>query len=115
MKKNEKKITPLCEFPTEVIVFYFKKFRRCRHYEYEKLIYDDDGCLIDDPLIIEDVTKEPFEWVRDDDIMYINFEGMYWRGKRSEFMEEMNSRGNVDISPKSFKDWKREYKKRKKG
>lgn len=114
MKKNEKKITPLSEFPTEVIVFYFKKFRKCRHYEYEKPVYDSDGCLVDEDFIIEDVTEEPFEGRRTDDTMYIQFDGMYWSGKRSEFMEEMNRRGNVDISAKNFKDWKREYKKRNK-
>jgi hypothetical protein len=111
--KKEKQTNPLSDFPTEVLVYYFKKFRKCCHYEYEHLIYDDDNCLIDDPLIIEDVTTAPFTHELDyrDDIMYIRFEGMYWIGKCYEFMNELHKRGNVNISAKNFKDWKREYKK----
>lgn len=115
MKKE--KITPLSKFPTEVLVFYFKKFRKCRHREYEKIIRDEYGDIIDDELIIEDVTTVPFEYddgednYFDDGCMYIQFEGMYWRGKRDEFIKELNSRENVNITAKNFKDWKREYKK----
>ena len=101
---KEKKITPLSKFPTEVLVFYFKKFRQCRHYEYENE-WDD--------FVIEDKTKEPFTTNRDyiDDEMYIQFEGMYWRGECSDFMSELNKRENVNITAKNFKDWKRNYKK----
>lgn len=107
--KKEKDITPLSKFPTEVLVFYFKKFRKCRHREYEDEWYN---------WIVEDKTEAPFEqededgdgyWVTNE--MYINFEGMYWRGKRDEFMKELNKREHVNINAKNFKDWKREYKK----
>lgn len=102
--KKEKQITPLTNFPTEVLVFYFKKFRKCRHYEYE-----DEW----DNLVVEDVTTEPFTTKCDwrDDEMYVKFEGLYWYGKCHEFMDELNKRGNVNISLSNFKDWKREYKK----
>ena len=33
--KKEKSMNSLSEFPTEVLVFYFKKFRTVKHYEYE--------------------------------------------------------------------------------
>lgn len=108
--KKDKKITPLSKFPTEVLVFYFKKFRKCRHYEYENEWYD---------LVVEDKTEEPFTHDDDGDgddywdtgEMYINFEGLYWKGKRSDFMSELKKRGNVNITAKNFKDWKRKYKK----
>lgn len=115
---KEKKITPLSKFPTEVLVFYFKKFRKVRHYEYDKEIYDENGEFIDDwGWVVEDVTEGPFHiededgdgWIGDE--MYIQFEGMYWRGKRSDFMSELNKRENVNITAKNFKDWKRNYKK----
>ena len=115
---KEKQITPISQFPTEVLVFYFKKFRKVRHYEYDKEIYGENGEFIDDwGWVVEDKTTVPFEYddgednYFDDGCMYIQFEGMYWRGKRDEFIKELNSRENVNITAKNFKDWKREYKK----
>ena len=101
--KKEKQITPLSQFPTEVLVFYFKKFRTVRHYEYE-----NEWC----DWVVEDKTTMPFEYddaednYFDDCCMYIQFEGMYWRGKRDKFMKELNSRGNVNITAKDFKNGK---------
>lgn len=106
--KKEKQITPLSQFPTEVLVFYFKKFRTVCHYEYENEWYD---------WVVEDKTTTPFEYddgednYFDDGCMHIQFEDMYWRGKRDEFMKELNSRGNVNITAKDFKKWKIQYKK----
>ena len=51
--KKEKQITPLSQFPTEVLVFYFKKFRTVRHYEYE-----NEWC----DWVVEDKTTMPFEY-----------------------------------------------------
>lgn len=115
---KEKQITPISQFPTEVLVFYFKKFRKVRHYEYDKEIYDENGEFIDDwGWVVEDVTEGPFYkededgdgWISNE--IYIKFEGMYWRGKRDDFIKELNSRENVNITAKNFKNWKRNYKK----
>lgn len=107
--KKEKEITPLSKFPTEVLVFYFKKFRKVSHYEYENAWHEQ---------VIEDRTEGPFYREDEDgdgfysyDEFTIKFEGMYWHGKRNDFMKELNSREHVDISAKNFKKWKMQYKK----
>lgn len=107
--KKEKSMNSLSEFPTEVLVFYFKKFRTVKHYEYENDWYN---------WVVEDKTEGPF-YVEDEDgdgyyftdEFTIKFEGMWWHGHKDEFMKELNSRGNVDITAKNFKKWKIQYKK----
>lgn len=99
--KKEIKITPLSKFPTEVLVYNYKKLRICCHYEFENEYYDLER--------IDETHGQNF-----DNEVHFSFEGMYWSGYIDDLKKELDKRPHVDITVKNFKDWKREYNKKKK-
>ena len=134
MKEN--KITPLTKFPTEALVWLYRKNRICRTYipwDYHKSgpdeywipfcgPYEIEG-VVYDPCIIGHTKMSAKEFhkkfteiygnkpVRSKDINF-EFEGMYWRGTVSELQQELSKRPHANIKGHNdFRKWKIKYKK----
>lgn len=126
----DKTITPLSQFPTEVLVFYFKKLRKCYthkrcgkqigiekrwspHFEnVEGLGYIINYYTMYELPIweIEYYTTTSGQFL--DDTLWFKFEGMYWTGGIDELKKELDKRPNIDIkNTKDFRKWKINYKK----
>lgn len=97
-----KENTPLSKFPTEVLVYNYKKLRICCHYTEER----ENGFEIDE--------YDETHGQNIDNELHFSFEGMYWHGYIDDLKKELDKRPHVDITVKNFKDWKREYNKKKK-
>lgn len=115
---KRKDITPLTEFPTEVLVYYFKKLRKC--YTSER-IDKQIGVEKRWSLVLNDYYELPIWSVRKetstyghypDDTLWFDFERMYWEGSITELKKELDKRPHVNIhTSKDFRKWKIEYKK----
>lgn len=128
--RKERTITPLSEFPTEVLVYYFKKLRKCYthskcgkqigvekrwspHFEFvENLGYIINYYTLYELPIYEKEYYTTTSGQYHDDTLWFNFEGMYWNGSINELRRELDTRPNIDIkSSKDFRKWKMQYKK----
>lgn len=127
-------ITPLSEFPTEVLVFEFKRNRHCYHREhyghflgYRKQWYPHWENVEGLGLIINYYTMELIPEYSDyqgydetttqfcDETLYFSFEGKYWNGSLRELKKELERRPHVNIhGSKDFRKWKIQYKKQQK-
>jgi len=124
---KRKQITPLTQWPTEAIVFLFKKNRVCRtsrpfdgYVEVKNKLTNkidiwlavggiyqtDDGHYNYDILSYElyDGTKEQFlksitttSGITASGYLWIKFEGMYWEGNIDELKEELSKRPHCNI------------------
>ena len=126
--RKERVITPLSEFPTEVLVFEFKRNRRCYHRKYygdcigyrkqwyphwenvEGLGYIINYYTIENVPIFDDKSFDETTTQFSDDTLYFSFEGKYWNGSLSELKRELEKRPNVNITLKNFRKWKQKYK-----
>ena len=136
-------ITPLSQWPTEAILYLFRKNRTCyttgiaQYYERKNKLTNkieiwlpiggvyqkDDGHWDYDILYYElfDGTKEEYikQHTHTDgnwglDEIWFRFEGMYWRGSISEIKRELSIRPHCNIhSSKDFRKWKMNWKKEK--
>ena len=134
-------ITPLSQWPTEAILYLFRKNRTCytsgivQYYERKNKLTNkieiwlpmggvyqkDDGHWDYDILYYElfDGTKE--EYIKQhthtygnwgSDEIWFRFEGMYWRGSIHEIKKELRKRPNCNIhGGKDFRKWKMNWKK----
>ena len=127
--RKERTITPLSEFPTEVLVFEFKRNRRCYHRKtcgdflgYRKQWYphwenvEGLGLIINYYYmeLVPEYTDSPgFDETTtqfSDDTLYFSFEGKYWNGSLRALKQELAKRPNVNITLKNFRKWKQKYK-----
>ena len=141
---KQKQITPLSQWPTEAILYLFRKNRTCftsgivQYYERKNKLTNkneiwlpvggvyqiDDDHWDYDVLYYElfDGTKE--EYLKqhtqtygswDTDKISFRFEGMYWRGSVHEIKKELSTRPHCNIhSSKDFRKWKMNWKKNNK-
>ena len=127
--RKERIITPLSEFPTEVLVFEFKRNRRCYHrtsygdcigykkqwYPHwenvEGLGYIINYYTIENISIFDDKSFDETGTQFCDDTLYFSFEGKYWNGSLRALKQELAKRPNVNITLKNFRKWKKKYKK----
>jgi hypothetical protein len=141
---KQKQITPLPQWPTEAILYLFRKNRTCftsgivQYYERKNKLTNkneiwlpvggvyqiDDDHWDYDVLYYElfDGTKE--EYLKqhtqtyghwDTDEITFRFEGMYWRGSIREIKKELQKRPHCNIhSSKDFRKWKMNWKKNNK-
>lgn len=126
--RKERTITPLSEFPTEVLVFEFKRNRHCYHrtsygdcigyrkqwYPHwenvEGLGYIINYYTIENVPIFDDKSFDETGTQFSDDTLYFSFEGKYWNGSLRKLKEELDKRPNVNITLKNFRKWKKKYK-----
>ena len=126
--RKERVITPLSEFPTEVLVFEFKRNRHCYHrtsygdcigykkqwYPHwenvEGLGYIINYYTIENVPIFDDKSFDETTTQFHDDTLYFSFEGKYWNGSLRKLKEELDKRPNVNITLKNFRKWKKKYK-----
>lgn len=124
-------ITPLSEFPTEVLVYNFKRLRTCRTYRrcgkqigvekhwvpHQK--YDKEQGWVEDYYTLyeypiyesEKYTITSGPWGQNK--FRITFEGKYWEGDIKDLLNEINSRPHCNIhGSKDFRKWKINYKKK---
>ena len=116
----KRQITPLSKFPTEVLVHYFKKLRKCFTYtERDKQI----GVERHWSDVLNDFYELPVWSTKKinttsgyflDNTLWFKFEGMYWNGSIDELKNELDKRPHVDIkNSKDFRKWKIKWKKNK--
>jgi hypothetical protein len=126
--RKERIITPLSEFPTEVLVFEFKRNRRCYHrtsygdcigyrkqwYPHwenvEGLGYIINYYTMENVPIFDDKSFDETTTQFSDDTLYFSFEGKYWNGSLRALKQELEKRPNVNITLKNFRKWKKKYK-----
>ena len=137
MKQNNK-ITPLSQWPTEALVMCFRRNKYCRtHLPFNyRLKYNKKTCKWEywlpfygswtdeegntwNPITIGYTLydKIPKEYTkvygnRHGGKIAFTFEGMYWEGKLAEVYNELSKRPHINLNgAKDFRKWKIEYKK----
>ena len=141
---NIKNTTPLSKFPTEVLLYQYRRNRICRdEVVRDKLLYIEkkwiphysiiDGERVEDYWELWENPKYSYKTVvevhcRQDehfdgridrywygDHIRINFEGMIWEGELQELHDELDSREHVNIiGKKAYRKWLINYRKNKK-
>lgn len=137
---NNKKITPLNEWPTEALVMCFRRNRYCKtslpfnyrlkynnknfKWEYWIPFYgdftDENGKTWNITLGYTLYDKIPKEFTKTyGNVSLYNieftFEGMYWTGKIEELRKELEKRPNINLKGnKDFRKWKINWKRNNK-
>lgn len=141
---NIKNTTPLSKFPTEVLLYQYRRNRICRdEVVRDKLLYIEkkwiphysiiDGERVEYYWELWENPKYSYKTVvkvhcrqdehfdgRIDRYLYgdhirINFEGMIWEGELQELHNELDSREHVNIiGKKAYRKWLINYRKNKK-